>query len=135
MLLPGSKVAFHWLLDSPPYFLVNRVLLCEGAVKGWILAPASGDIAQIALADSRLAEAEAASQGFDCHFVQALALFPGRNAKGGIEMVRHVANRILHTGIVGGAGIHRKQISRRLESTRGCRRMSRCSTLPHSRRH
>ena len=98
-------------LSSTPHLLVNRVLRCNGSFKSGIFSPASGNIAQVALAHLGVAQAESASKGLDCHFVQALALLPGRIAESGIEILRHIANRILNANIVGSAGINCKQVS------------------------
>jgi len=105
MRRPHYTHGFGAPLGSPPHLLVNGVLRCERALKGGIFSPASGNIAQIALADLGLAQAESASQSLDRHFVQALALLPGRNAESGIEIVWHIANCILHSDSVGDAGI------------------------------
>jgi hypothetical protein len=91
-------------LQSPPHLLVNGVLRYEGAFKGGIVFSASGNISQIALLHSGLAQSESASQGFDRNFIQALALFACRNTERSIEIVRHIANGILHADIVGIAG-------------------------------
>jgi hypothetical protein len=107
--LHGPTHGFGAALGSPPHLLVNGVLRREGAFKGRIFSPASGNIAQIALAELGLAKAESANHGLYRHFVQALALFPGRNAESGVEIVRHIANRILHTVIVGNAGNYCKR--------------------------
>ena len=53
--------------------------------EGWIFSPASRDVAQIALAESALAQTCAAGESFNRHFVQALALFAGRPAKGLVQ--------------------------------------------------
>src|SRR5580692_2910905 len=92
-------------LWSSPHLLVDSVLRCDGAFKGRIFSPASGNIAQIPLPDLGLTQTGSASQGLDRHFVQALALLPGHVAKSGIEIVRYIANRVLHADIVGIAGI------------------------------
>ena len=49
-------------------------------------------------------DAGAASQGFDGHFVQALALLAGGLPQSFVEIVRNVADGILHAHIIGIAG-------------------------------
>src|ERR1035438_39574 len=94
---------------STPHLLVDGVLRGEGGVEGRILAPASGDVLKVALALRSVGKTGAAYKRLDGHLVQALALFAGRAAKGGVEVVRDVAEGVLHTLTVGDAGKGCKQ--------------------------
>ncbi len=60
-----------------------------------ILSPSSGDVAEIALAASQLAESGAPSEGFNRHFVQAFALLAGGAAKRIVQSIGHVADGVL----------------------------------------
>ena len=97
LCVPATRV----LVLSAPHRLVDCVLRRQCAFKSGISFPASGDIAKIALTDSLFGQTCAASQGVNCDFIQTLALLPRARAKSGIEVIRNVADRILHASIVG----------------------------------
>jgi hypothetical protein len=81
----------------PPHPFINRILSGQCAVESQIFAPCACDIAEIALPAALPGNAGAAGQGFNRHLVQAFASFAGGPAKGFVQRIRHVADRILHT--------------------------------------
>lgn len=115
--MPRSRgsTGFGVLGRSFPNLLVNRVLCRQGAVKGWILSPTPRNVIEIALAQSELTQARAASKGFNCYLVQAFSLLASSAAKGGIQILRNIADGVLHANSIGTAGTCCKRACQRLQ--------------------
>jgi hypothetical protein len=92
-------------LSSPPHSIVNGVLGDEGGIEFGIFAPSACNVGEITLLARLWGNGDATSQHLNCHFVQALALFPGSAAKCPVEVARDIADRVLHALIVGNAGM------------------------------
>ena len=92
-------------MDSMPHRLVDRILLRDGAAEFRIFFPRSRNVTEITLTARTISQASAANQSFDRDFVQALSLHSCSIAKGLIQVIGHVADRVLHADIVGNVGI------------------------------
>src|SRR6185437_9379517 len=105
----GRRIDSYREPASLPHLLVDRALRRNRATEGWVLLPGSRDIAKIALAASGLAHARATSKRLNRDLVQAFPLCTGGVAKEGIQILRHIADRVLHAYSLGIAGIDCKQ--------------------------
>src|SRR6185437_15753153 len=106
----GRRIDSYREPASLPHLLVDRALRRNRATEGWVLLPGSRDIAKIALAASGLAHARATSKRLNRDLVQAFPLCTGGVAKEGIQILRHIADRVLHAHSLGIAGIDCKQV-------------------------
>ncbi len=90
---------------SLPQFLIDSILRRQGAVERAIAVPGACNVTEIALPATLRADAGAPSQGFDGHLIEALALFVRPPAEGGVQIIWHFPDSILHASIVGYVGI------------------------------
>ena len=102
--------------DSPPKALVNRILFSECLVELGVVLPFTGEIPEVATADTRRGEAGIPAQRLEHDLIQAGATFPGPAAKDAVEKCRYVAEGILHAVNVGNAGRHRNAAKTRSHS-------------------
>ncbi len=72
--------------------------------------PAACNVVEVALAMPIFAQTQAANKGLHSRFIQAFSLFAGSSAKGGIKILGHNSNGVLHAHNIGIAGIKCRHI-------------------------
>lgn len=93
---------------SPPEAGIDPSLLLKNLVHSGISDPTPGDVAQVSTLDWLSSQSHTDKEGLDGDLVQALALLASPCTKGFVQKRGNIADRVLHTGSVGGPCLHVK---------------------------